>query len=217
MLFNLTDILYCTAQYLYPFMPTTAQEMARQLGVPLDFSQPLLKSTTPLNQLDWGDRTISKGSPLFPRIDAQATPTGDAAPSQETKGPPRSRESGTGSRSGSPSGQQEGESAQITIEDFQKVQLKSAKVLSAERVPKSEKLIKLRVDLGTEQRQIVAGIGKKYDPQSLEGRTVVIVANLKPAKLMGVESQGMVLAAGDKEVAGLVTVQEDIEPGTKVK
>ncbi len=216
-LFNLTDILYCTAQYLYPFMPTTAQEMARQLGVPLDFSRPLLKSTTPLNQLDWGDRTISKGSPLFPRIDAQATPTGDAAPSQETKGPPRSRESGTGSRSGSPSGQQEGESAQITIEDFQKVQLKSAKVLSAERVPKSEKLIKLRVDLGTEQRQIVAGIGKKYDPQSLEGRTVVIVANLKPAKLMGVESQGMVLAAGDKEVAGLVTVQEDIEPGTKVK
>jgi methionyl-tRNA synthetase len=107
--------------------------------------------------------------------------------------------------------------AQITIEEFQKVQLKVAKVLSAERVPKSEKLIKLQIDLGGEQRQIVAGIGKKYEPEQLIGRRVVVVANLKPAKLMGVESQGMVLAAGDKDVVGLVTILEDVEPGTKVK
>lgn len=106
---------------------------------------------------------------------------------------------------------------QITIEEFQKIQLKVGKVLSAERVPKSEKLLKLQVDLGGEQRQIVAGIGKTYEPQSLVGRRIVIVANLKPATLMGVESQGMVLAAGDKEVGGLVTVQEEVEPGTKVK
>lgn len=106
---------------------------------------------------------------------------------------------------------------QITIEEFQKIQLKTAKILSAERVPKSQKLIKLQVDLGTEQRQIVAGIGKTYDPESLVGRTIVIVANLKPAKLMGVESQGMVLAAGDQDVIGLVTFLEDVQPGTKVK
>ena len=106
---------------------------------------------------------------------------------------------------------------QITIDDFVKVQLKVAKILAAERVPKSEKLIKLQVDLGMEQRQIVAGIGKKYEPEQLLGKKIVIVANLKPAKLMGIESQGMVLAAGDKEVGGLVTILEDVEPGTKVK
>ena len=106
---------------------------------------------------------------------------------------------------------------QITIDEFMKIQLKTAKILSAERVPKSEKLIKLQVSLGTEQRQIVAGIGKKYDPDVLVGKTIVIVANLKPAKLMGVESQGMVLAAGDTDVHGLLTIQEEVDPGTKVK
>lgn len=106
---------------------------------------------------------------------------------------------------------------QITIDEFVKVQLKTAKVLSAERVPKSEKLLKLQVSLGTEQRQIVAGIGKKYEPDQLVGKTIIIVANLKPAKLMGIESQGMVLAAGDSDVRGLATILEDVEPGTKVK
>ena len=107
--------------------------------------------------------------------------------------------------------------AQIGIDDFMKIQLKAAKVLSAERVPKSEKLLKLQVSLGSEQRQIVAGIGKKYEPETLIGKTIGIVANLKPAKLMGIESQGMVLAAGDSEVRGLATFIEDVEPGTKVK
>jgi methionyl-tRNA synthetase len=106
---------------------------------------------------------------------------------------------------------------QITIEEFQKIQLKTAKVLTAERVPRSEKLIKLQVDLGAEQRQVVAGVGKKYEPEQLVGRTIVIVANLKPAKLMGIESQGMVLAAGDAEVKGLIGIVEDVDPGTKVK
>jgi methionyl-tRNA synthetase len=117
----------------------------------------------------------------------------------------------------SPSPQAAPPPVQITIDEFQKIQLKTAKVLAAERVPKSEKLIKLRVSIGEEQRQIVAGIGKKYEPESLVGKTIVIVANLKPAKLMGIESQGMVLAAGDAEVRGLVTILEDVEPGTKVK
>ena len=109
--------------------------------------------------------------------------------------------------------------AQITIDEFMKIQLKTAKVLTAERVPKSEKLLKLQVTLGegTEQRQIVAGIGKKYEPEALIGKTIIIVANLKPAKLMGIESQGMVLAAGDSDVRGLVTLIEEVDPGTKVK
>lgn len=109
--------------------------------------------------------------------------------------------------------------AQITIDEFMKIQLKTAKVISAERVPKSEKLLKLQVSLGegAEQRQIVAGIGKKYEPEALIGKMIIIVANLKPAKLMGIESQGMVLAAGDSEVRGLATILEEVDPGTKVK
>lgn len=107
--------------------------------------------------------------------------------------------------------------APITIDDFLKIQLKTATVLSAERVPNSEKLIKLQVDLGTEKRQIVAGIGKKYEPNTLLGKRIVIVANLQPRKLMGLESQGMVLAAGEANVEGLITVLEDVAPGVKVK
>ena len=83
----------------------------------------------------------------------------------------------------------------ITIDEFMKVELRVAKVVTAERVPKSKKLIKLEVDLGSEVRVVVAGIAGTYEPEALVGRTVVIVANLKPAKLMGVESNGMVLAA----------------------
>ena len=107
--------------------------------------------------------------------------------------------------------------ASITIDDFMKIQLKTATVLSAERVPNSEKLIKLQVDLGNEKRQIVAGIGKKYEPDALMGKRIVIVANLQPRKLMGIESQGMVLAAGEANVEGLITVLEDVAPGMKVK
>ena len=106
---------------------------------------------------------------------------------------------------------------QIGIADFQKVQLKVAKVLTAERVPKSEKLLKLQVDIGTEQRQIVAGIGKKYAPEEMVGRTIVVVANLKPAKLMGIESQGMVLAAGDQEDLELLNMSQEIPAGTRIK
>ena len=107
---------------------------------------------------------------------------------------------------------------QISIEDFQKIQLKVGKIIEVEQVPKSNKLLKLQVDLGTEQRQIIAGIGKKYTSEDLVGKTIVVVANLKPAQIMGVESQGMVLAAGENNVLGLVTISEnDIDPGTQVK
>ena len=99
-----------------------------------------------------------------------------------------------------------------------KVELRAAKVLAAERVPKSSKLLKLLVDVGTEQRTIVAGIAEAYEPETLIGRTVAIVFNLKPAKLMGVESSGMVLAAsaeGGKPM--LVAFEEPPAPGTRIR
>ena len=106
---------------------------------------------------------------------------------------------------------------QISMEDFRKAVLRVGKVIAAERIPKSTKLLKLQVDIGAEQRQIVAGIGTKYTPEEMLGKRIVIVANLKPAKLMGVESQGMVLAAGDQEVTALLTTIEDVPLGSKIK
>ncbi|MEW6544093.1 MAG: methionine--tRNA ligase [Nitrospirota bacterium] len=204
---RLHNVLYRVAQaieslvpVLYPFMPQTAVEVARQLGL-----NPRLKGRKLEKDALVPGVEILKGAPLFPRIDTTKS-QGDVRVSENLT----IQQPGTAA----PSSQAP---AQITIEEFQKIQLKAAKVLSAERVPKSEKLLKLQVDLGGEQRQIVAGIGKRYEPDTLIGKTIVIVANLKPAKLMGVESQGMVLAAGDKEVAGLVTILEDVDPGTKVK
>ena len=108
------------------------------------------------------------------------------------------------------------EPERISIDAFMNVELRTAKVLAAEAVPKSKKLIKLQVDLGTEHRTILAGIAEAYQPESLVGKTIVIVANLKPAKLMGIESNGMVLAAspeGGKPV--LLTVEA--EPGWRVR
>jgi methionyl-tRNA synthetase len=107
----------------------------------------------------------------------------------------------------------------ITIDDFAKIDLRVAVVLAAERVPKTDKLLKLELDLGYEQRTIVSGIAAFYEPESLVGRRIVIVANLKPAKLRGVESRGMLLAAGGRaegEELGLITLDTDIPPGTRV-
>ncbi|HEX2121191.1 MAG TPA: methionine--tRNA ligase subunit beta, partial [Thermoanaerobaculia bacterium] len=106
----------------------------------------------------------------------------------------------------------------ISIDDFMKVELRVAKVLEAEAVPKSKKLVKLKIDVGTEQRTIVAGIAEAYTPEQLVGRTIAIVFNLKPAKLMGIESNGMVLAAspeGGKPM--LVAFDGDVPPGTRVR
>jgi methionyl-tRNA synthetase len=106
----------------------------------------------------------------------------------------------------------------ITIDEFRKMELKLARVVSAERVSRSDKLIKIQVDLGTEQRQIVAGIALHYKPEDLVGKMIVIVANLQPAKVMGQESQGMLLAATDSTgKLAVVTVNEDLQPGSIVK
>jgi methionyl-tRNA synthetase len=105
----------------------------------------------------------------------------------------------------------------IDIAEFAKVELQAAKVTAAEKVPGSKKLVKLQVDLGTETRQVVAGIAESYAPEALVGKTVVLVVNLKPAKLMGVESNGMVLAGSIDGKAVLCTFDAEVAPGTKVK
>jgi methionyl-tRNA synthetase len=107
--------------------------------------------------------------------------------------------------------------ARISIEEFQKIDLRVAQVLAAEPVPKSKKLLKLRVSLGTEERTVLAGIAEHYAPADLVGKKVVVVANLQPAKLMGIESQGMVLAGEGGQGLGVVMPDRDLPPGSKVK
>jgi methionyl-tRNA synthetase len=209
-LYTMAEILRCLSIATYAVMPRSAQTICTQLGLADDYMQSLEIGT-----IQWGGllpgTAIRKGPSLFPRIDSKlqgAKPVTDSSvPSQPTTAVTPSHAVALTPPT----------FPQITIDEFMKIQLKTAKVLSAERVPKSEKLIKLQVSLGAEQRQIVAGIGKKYEPDTLVGKTIVIVANLKPAKLMGIESQGMVLAAGDADVHGLLTIQEEVDPGTKVK
>lgn len=106
--------------------------------------------------------------------------------------------------------------SEITIDYLDNISLKVAKVLEAEEIKGSDKLLKLKVSLGNEERQIVAGIKKYYNPEQLIGKKIVVVANLKPAKLKGVESQGMVLAAGDGDVVRVLTVDDEVETGSDV-
>ncbi|MDQ5882988.1 MAG: methionyl-tRNA synthetase [Patescibacteria group bacterium] len=105
----------------------------------------------------------------------------------------------------------------ITYEDFKKLDLRVAKILAAEKIENSEKLLKLLVDLGGEKRQIIAGIGKYYQPDELLNKQIIIVANLEPKQLMGEESQGMLLAAATEGKLSLIVPEKEIEPGTLVK
>ena len=214
-LFHLAEVLRFLTYAVYPFMPQTAEIMKTRLGLSLNFSTPILRELPCWGNYSYSGLLTSKGASLFPRK--------DSLPSDSQKRPqkPPTIHPGTGNmESASVPSQIQSitvEEPSIGIEDFQKIQLKVGKVLAAERVPKSGKLLKLLVDIGIEQRQIVAGIGKKYDPESLVGRTIVVVTNLKPAKLMGIESQGMVLAAGDQEALELLNIPGEIPPGTKIK
>ena len=105
----------------------------------------------------------------------------------------------------------------VSIDDFFGIQLRVARVLAAEPVEKTDKLLKLRVDLGGEERQIVAGVARAYEPAALLGKLIVVVANLEPARIRGVESQGMLLAADLNGRPIVATFEEDVPPGTRVR
>jgi methionyl-tRNA synthetase len=112
---------------------------------------------------------------------------------------------------------QEAADPKIAIDDFAKVQMRVGQIIEAERIPNSRKLLRLRVDIGSEVRQVVAGIAEAYDPAILVNRKIVLVANLKPVKLMGVESNGMVVAASNEGKPVLATFAEDVPNGTLLR
>ena len=128
-----------------------------------------------------------------------------------------SEDTPAGSAPESPSPAQTAEATRIGIEEFAKVQMRVGQILEAEKIEGSRKLMKMRVDIGTEVRQVVAGIAEAYDAASLINRKVVLVANLKPAKLMGVESNGMIVAASIGGRPVLATFAEDVPNGTLLK
>jgi methionyl-tRNA synthetase len=145
--------------------------------------------------------------------DPTTPPAPPPAATPEPVAPPAPSPQADGAPTTSPAG-----ATRIGIDQFMGVELRVAKVLAAERVPKSKKLLRLRIDAGTEERTIVAGIAEAYEPDALVGRLIVIVANLKPAKLMGIESNGMVLASssdGGKPI--LVAPGEGASPGDRVR
>jgi methionyl-tRNA synthetase len=210
---RLSQVLYAAAEgvrlvgaLLYPVMPATALEIFTALGAP---SAPPV-----LEDLAWGrlpvSRPVPDAPPLFPRVDAADYFAEDAG----------NKEVAMSDSPNPASGQMPaGAGDRISIDEFSRIDLRTARIVAADRVPKSKKLMRLEIDLGTERRQIVAGIATRYAPEDLVGRSIVVVANLKPATLMGVESNGMVLAATRPDTGEpvLLSIDGDVPPGARVK
>ena len=227
-------ILYTAAEsiriitaLLYPVMPHTTAKVWAQLG--LGNIEDAARSGQ-LKDLKWGGlkpgTKLGPLAPIFPRADKGLAQI--MIDMESTNNPPKPAESAPASsaettQSAPPqpgtSNHEPGTSPTITIDDFAKVDLRVARVLVAERIPKADKLLRLEVDLGYEKRQVLAGIAEHYAPETLIGRKVVIVANLAPRKLRGFESQGMVVAAsvGPDGAPVLAGFLEDVEIGARLK
>lgn len=195
------EVLRAVSGLLYPVMPGKMTELRVALGV--GDAEPELSTLKEFGGLQAGT-SIKPPKPLFPRIVMKEEPTEEVPAAKVVKQPETaaSSEDGVGL---------------ITYEDFSKVQLRTAKIMDAEKVPETTKLLRLEIMMGNERRQLVAGIALHYEPDDLIGKTVVVVANLKPTKIRGVESQGMLLAASKGESLRLVTVEGELSSGASVK
>jgi methionyl-tRNA synthetase len=244
-LFDVAESVRVAAILLLPVMPGSCAEILRRVG---EATPPSNLRLPDAHWRNHGERMLLKGDPLWPRASSvseagslamadapttnRATPSGPQAgnKTQRSTQVEDSRTPGASAPSSAAPTQPAAQpssattpaaaagSDRISIEDFMKVDLRVAKVLAAEKVPNSRKLVKLNIDVGTEQRTLVAGIAEAYEPEALVGRTIVMVFNLKPAKLMGIESNGMVLAASpDGGKPTLVGFDQDIAPGTRVR
>jgi methionyl-tRNA synthetase len=218
-LYRSADALRVIAALVEPVMPDAAGRIRRMLGVGEE-TWATLKAGT----LSPGTH-LGAVEALFPRIEKTVeelravTTTNDPNPAPQASVTPSQAPASVGATHASPlPASTPSADGRIAIDDFMKVELRVAKVLEAEAVPKSKKLIKLKVDAGSEHRTILAGIAEAYQPEQLVGRTIVIVANLEPRKMMGMESQGMVLAASlEGGLPSLVAVDESLPAGARVR
>ncbi|MCY7772351.1 methionine--tRNA ligase [Bacillus haynesii] len=203
-MYHLAESLRITAVLLQPFLTQTPEKIFAQLGV-TDASLKTWDSIKSFGQLK--SVNVQKGEPLFPRLEAEdevayikSKMQGTAPkeePKQEEKAPERLPE--------------------ITIDDFMSTELRVAEVIHVEPVKKADRLLKLQLDLGFEKRQVVSGIAKHYKPEELVGRKVICVTNLKPVKLRGELSQGMILAGEDNGILSLAAVDSSLANGTRIK
>lgn len=208
---NLAESLHQIAVMLQPFMTETPKRIIEQLGLDERFlaweTIETFGNTIPLNT-----KVVEKGTPIFPRLDNEIEISyirdemrGSVKTSQEKE---VKAEQVIAEIPNTP---------EISIDDFMKVDLRVATVTACEPVPKADKLLKLQVDLGYEQRQVVSGIAKFYSPEELVGQKVIVVANLKPVKLRGELSQGMILAGEKDGILKLASVDPKLQNGAKVK
>ena len=185
-MYNTADCIRSISILIYPFMPKSAETIMEQLGIETSIEEQGMESLKTWGWIKSG-RNIQPGLQLFPRIDdkdvEKILKSVESLNNKDQK-PPMLIET-------------EGICDQILIDEFMKVDLRTGKIIEAEKIKKSKKLLKLKVDIGTEIRQVVAGIAECYEPDQLINRTIILVANLKPVKLMGIESQGMLLAANN--------------------
>lgn len=186
-LYTLVDGIYAVVWMLNPFMPQKMTEALSMLNI-----NEIKKDIKPYSFP--AEITINQVVPLFPRVEMKE----EEKKMEEIKKEEVKQEE------------------YITIDDFVKIKMRVGKVLEAEKVEKSDKLLKLKVSLGDEERTIVSGIAQYYDPQELIGKNVIILANLKPRKIFGIESHGMLLAAKDGERLTILTTDKDVEAGSPV-
>ena len=198
-LYNLAESLRFTSVLLSAFLPDTAKKINEQLK----FENLSFESLAAFNGTVSGTK-VSKGENLFPRIDVEKK-LEELEALKKAQKPATKKEI-------------KPIKDEITIEDFEKIDLRVVKVLECEAIKGSKKLLKLKVDLGSEERQVVSGISKFYKPEDLVGKNVVLVANLKPVKLKGELSQGMILAASTDDDSVLSVVNPgDLETGSVVR
>ena len=210
-MYNLADSLRNIAIMLSPFMPGTSPRIFTQLGLttPEQFS---------LEEVAWGNfpdgTKVAKGEPLYPRIEVNEKGETVIAASKKTQG---AKPAAPAKAAPAPAPVATEGKPEITIDDFAKLDLRVATILSVERVPKTDKLMKLQIKLGEEERTIVSGIAQYYTEEQLVGRNIIVIANLKPAKLRGIESKGMLLAASDGEGHLVLADAPGMKSGSRVK
>lgn len=193
-MYVIADTIRIISMLIYPFMPETAVKIRNHFNFTGDLENINFHEENKVLKLTAGKK-INKEEPLFPRIDEKSK-------LKELNNRINIKEVAEGI---------------IDIDYFKKVELVAAKVLQAEKIKKSDKLLKLTVDVGNKKKTIIAGIGKFYKPEDIIGKIIVVVNNLKPTRLMGEESQGMLLAASTKESIAMLQLPENVTPGTRIK
>lgn len=210
---NFLEALRWIALLVQPVMPEAAAAILKQIGLEaVPSGHPLQNWPTQWGELPEG-LELHPGSALFPRIDE------DRATKlfEKWKSVAQTEESKTMEPPTNTTEKTEASQPIISYDEFARLDLRVAKIIEASRIEGANRLLKLLVDIGTEQRQVVAGIAEAYTPEELIGRKVIFLANLKPAKIRGVQSEGMILAAGGAQVVALSALDREAEPGIKVR